>query len=393
MLILIDAPSPFTASISSTGLATGLAPGQATITVAYGSMSATATLTVTKAALTGIVVTPSTTVVGVNGNVQFTATGIFTDNSTQDLTSQATWSSSVAAYALINSTGVATGLANGTTTITASFGGFSGSATLTVSTATLVSINVTPANPVVPPHSRIQMTATGVFSDGSEIVLSGVSWHSTSPRFAMVTGTGLVRTKKSSSKAVQITASLNGITGSTNLTVSSMTIQSLSILPATPTMAAGTTLPFSLVGTFSDGVTTVDLTPSARWQTSNYQDAVINRSGVATGVAAGSVTITGSYLASSATTTLTVSNATIQSISVTPANPTIGLGSMEQFAASGSFSDGSTQDISTIVQWTSSTPTVAVVNSTGLASSATHGQTNINATLQSVTGSTQLTVN
>ena len=63
------------------------------------------------------------------------------------------------------------------------------------------------------------------------------------------------------------------------------------------------------------------------------------------------MTITGSYQnLSPATTTLTVSNATIQSITVTPASPTIALGSMQQFAAMGLFSDGSTQDITAVSQ-------------------------------------------
>jgi uncharacterized protein YjdB len=386
--------SASTASISALGLATGIAAGQSTITVTYGSMSATATLTVTPATLTSIVVTPVTTVVGVKGNVQFTATGVFTDNSTQDLSSQAAWSSSVASVALISNTGLATGLSAGATTITANYGGLSGSATLNVSTATLISITVTPANPIVPPHSKIQMTATGNFSDGSHLVLSGVSWRTSSAKYAMVSGSGVVRTKKSSNKVVPVSASLNGITGTTQLTITSMTVQSLSLTPSNATMAVGTTQPFALIGTFSDGVTTVDLTPSARWQTSNYHYAVINRSGIATGLGAGSVTITGSYQnLTPATTTLTVSNATIQSITVTPASPTIALGSMQQFAAMGLFSDGSTQDITAVSQWTSSTPTVAVVNKTGRAFSATHGQTNINATYKGTTGTTLLTVN
>ena len=386
--------SASTASISALGLATGIAAGQSTITVTYGSMSATATLTVTPATLTSIVVTPVTTVVGVKGNVQFTATGVFTDNSTQDLSSQAAWSSSVASVALISNTGLATGLSAGATTITANYGGLSGSATLNVSTATLISITVTPANPIVPPHSKIQLTATGNFSDGSHLVLSGVSWRTSSAKYAMVSGSGVVRTKKSSNKVVPVSASLNGITGTTQLTITSMTVQSLSLTPSNATMAVGTTQPFALIGTFSDGVTTVDLTPSARWQTSNYHYAVINRSGIATGLGAGSVTITGSYQnLTPATTTLTVSNATIQSITVTPASPTIALGSMQQFAAMGLFSDGSTQDITAVSQWTSSTPTVAVVNKTGRAFSATHGQTNINATYKGTTGTTLLTVN
>jgi len=386
--------TPSVAGINSNGLATGLTPGQATITVGYDSMTATATLTVTPATLTNIVVTPVTTVVGISGNVQFTATGVFTDNSTQDLTSQVIWSSSNASYALINAGGLASGISAGVTTITATSGSVSGIATLTVSTATLVSITITPSNPIAPPRSKIQLTAIGIFSDGSQLVLSGVSWHTSSARYAMVNGNGVLRTKKATNQPVPVYARLNGITGQTTLTITSMTIQSLAITPSPATVAMGTTVPFSVIGTFSDGVTTVNLTASARWQTSNYQDAVINRQGVATGIAAGSVTITASINGQTSTNaTLNVTNATVQSITVTPANPTIALGSMQQFAASGMFSDGSTQDITSSVTWTSSTPTVAVVNQIGVASSATHGQTTINATLSGVTGSTLLSVN
>ena len=382
------------AGINSNGLATALAPGKTTISVFYNGMSATASLTVTPATLANIVVTPITTVVGVNGNVQFTATGVFSDNSTQDLSSQVVWSSSNGAFATINSMGLASGISAGSLTITATSGAISGSATLNVTTATLQTITISPDSPIVPPHSRTQLTAIGHFSNGSTQVLSGVTWRSSKPQYAMVSSSGVLRTKNTKNKPVTITAKLNGISGSTVVTVTSMTVQSVTIQPANPTIAAGTKQQLSLIGTYSDGVTQIDLTASARWQTSNYADAVVNRQGLVSGVAAGTVTVTGSVNGvASANTTVTVTNATVQSITVTPANPTIALGSSQQFAASGLFSDGSTQDITNVVTWTSSTPTVAVVNQNGMAASATHGTTMINATLTSITGSTQLSVN
>ena len=329
-----------------------------------------------------------------NGNVQFTATGVFSDSSTQDLSSQVVWTSSNGAFATIDSAGLASGISTGSLTITATSGAISGSATLNVTTATLQSITISPDSPIVPPHSRTQLTAIGHFSDGSTQVLSGVSWHSSAPQVAMVNGSGVLRSKNSKNKAVTVTAKLNGVSGSTTVTVTSMTIQTVAIQPANPTMAKGTKLQLSLIGTFSDGTTQIDLTASARWQTSSYADAVVNRLGLVSGVAAGSVTVTGSINGvASANTTVTVTNATVQSITVTPANPTVALGSSQQFAASGLFSDGSTQDITNVVTWTSSTPTVAVVNQKGVAASASHGTTNVNATLTAVTGSTQLSVN
>jgi uncharacterized protein YjdB len=378
--------SPSVAGINATtGVATGLAQGQSTITVTYDSMTATATLTVTAATLANIVVTPATPTVGINGNVQFTATGVFTDNSTQDLTSLVTWSSSAANVALISNSGVATGLSVGTTTISANYQGMSGSATLTVDSAHLVSITISPANPTVPPRTRIQLTAIGNFSDGTTEPLSGISWHTNTGRYATVSGTGVVRTKKSTNQAVPVYASLNGVTGQTSLTITSTPLASLQILPANPTIAAGTTQQFQLIGTYSGGSQTVDLTKSARWQTSSYTNAVINRNGLASGLTSGSATITGSYgNLTPATTTLTISSATISSVAVTPAAPTIALGTTQQFDAVGTFSDGTTQDITTLSQWTSSAPTVAVVNQSGLATSASDGNTNITATFNHV---------
>lgn len=386
--------APSVAGVSTSGLVTGASTGQSTITVTYGSLTASSALTVTAATLSSIVVTPAVPTIGVNGNIQFTATGVFTDNSTQDLSSQVTWTSSAASVALINSTGLANALSNGTATITASYLGLSGSATLTVTTATLVSIAVTPANPIVPPHTKLQMAAIGTFSDGTQVPLSGVTWYTNTGRYATVSGTGIVRTKKSTTQAVPVYARYNGIVGQTSITITAMSLTSAQIAPVNTTMAAGTTEQFQLIGTFSDGVTTVDLTNSARWQTSNYQDAVINRSGVATGLASGSVTITASYGSlTPATTTLTISSATLQSITVAPAAQTVIIGGLQPFTATGSFSDGSTQDITKVCKWTSSDPAVSVVSTTGIASSVTQGTTTISASFQGLSGSGTLTVN
>lgn len=385
---------PSTAGIDASGLATGISQGQTVISVSYASLTASAALVVTSATPTSIVVTPSLPGIGINGNVLFTATGVFTDGSTQDLTAQVAWSSSDANIALISAAGLATGLRSGTSTISAAYQGLSGSTILKVSTATLVSISITPANPVVPPHARIQLAAIGTFSDSTTAVLSGVQWYTNTGRYASVSSSGVVRTKKATNHAVPVYAKLNGIIGQTTLTISSMSIASLQITPSNQTMAVGTTLVFSLIGTFSDGVTKVDLTRSAQWQTSNYLDAVIDRSGVVTGVSSGSVTISGIYGGlTPATTPLSVSNATLQSIAVTPSSPIIVLGSTQTFTAAGTFSDGSTQDITSVSQWTSSNPPVAVVNQNGQASSASKGQTDITATFKGISNFALLSVN
>jgi Bacterial Ig-like domain (group 2) len=71
---------------------------------------------------------------------QFTATGTFSDNSTQDLTSQVTWASAAPAFATITSAGLATAVAPGTSTINATFNGVAGSTLLAVIPIPLVTV-------------------------------------------------------------------------------------------------------------------------------------------------------------------------------------------------------------------------------------------------------------
>ena len=57
---------------------------------------------------------------------------------------------------------------------------------------------------------------------------------------------------------------------------------------------------------------------------------------------------------------------TLTSIAVTPANPTIQTGATQQFTATGTYSDNTTQNITSQVTWASNT-SAATINSAGLA--------------------------
>jgi hypothetical protein len=92
--------------------------------------------TVTQAPLVSIAITPATPAVTVGSTLQFTATGTYQDNSTQDLSSQVTWNSSNTTFATISSTGLATGQSAGSSNIMASLSGItSNTLSLTVNAA------------------------------------------------------------------------------------------------------------------------------------------------------------------------------------------------------------------------------------------------------------------
>ena len=154
----------------SKGLATAVGLGTATVSATSGGVTGVTTLTVTDATLVSIEVTPADPSIADGTTQQFTATGLYTDASTQDLTTQVTWASSNEAVATVSnaddSKGLATAAGAGSTTVSAISGGVTGDTTLTV-TATLVSIDVSPAAPSIANGLTQQFTATGLYSDGS----------------------------------------------------------------------------------------------------------------------------------------------------------------------------------------------------------------------------------
>jgi hypothetical protein len=129
-----------TATITAAGLASGLAAGTSNITASLSGVTSPAdVLTVTAATLQSIAVTPVSPSIAKGQTQQFTATGTYSDSSTQSLTSQATWTSSNTTTATITAAGLASGLAVGTSNITAALNGVTSLAdVLTVTAATII---------------------------------------------------------------------------------------------------------------------------------------------------------------------------------------------------------------------------------------------------------------
>jgi len=393
---------PGSVSVNSNGfVTTNSVASSVTITASAGSVSGSATLNVTPATLTALSVTPAVQSVGLNAPVQYTATGIYSDGSSEDLTNLVAWTSSNASVATISNTGLATTLGIGSSQVSATYAGVTGSTSLNVVTVDLVSITVnhsasSGSAPVNNPflmgkHTREQFYAWGNYSDGSSRRLYNVAWSSNKPSFASVVGNGVVHSKQKTGN-VNITATFGGMSGTLAVTVTNASLASLALTPATASIAPGTQQQYVLTGTYSDG-TTQDLTLQGYWQTSSYSVATVNK-GIATGVSTETVTIKAAFQGVSATpVSLTVTNATVQSVSIAPATAAVQLGFTQQFAATATFSDGTQQDVSAVAQWSSSDPAVAIVSKTGLAVSASQGTTGIGATFKSASNSTVLTVN
>ncbi|MGB8521548.1 MAG: Ig-like domain-containing protein [Candidatus Acidiferrales bacterium] len=378
------------ATITTGGMATAKAAGTSTIMATSGNVSGSTLLTVTSATLVSIAVTPANPSIAKGTTQQFTATGTFSDNSTQNLTGTVTWSSQTTGTATITAGGLAKGVAAGTSTIQAVSGAVNGSTTLTVTAATLVSVAVTPANPSIAKGKTEQFTATGTFSDNStQNLTSSVTWSSQSTGVVTITAGGLATGVATGTSKIE--AASGAVDGTTELTVTAPTLVSIAVTPANPTVATTGTEQFTATGTFSDN-STQNLTGKVTWTSLTTTVATIASGGLATGVGTGTSTIKAASGAISGSTILTVTAPTLVSIAVTPANPTIATTGTEQFTATGTFSDNSTQNLTGKVTWTSLTTTVATINASGLATAVAAGTSKIQATSGSISGSTTLTV-
>jgi hypothetical protein len=164
------------ASVSTAGLATALSVGTSSISATSGLIVGSTTLTVTAAQLVSIAVTPATPSVNVASTLQLTATGTYTDSSTQNLSATASWASGSPAFATVSASGLVSGLTVGSSLVSATSGGSSGSTTVSVvappptvsssvplpaavQVSTLASLSVTFDRAMAPATLTVQPTA------------------------------------------------------------------------------------------------------------------------------------------------------------------------------------------------------------------------------------------
>jgi hypothetical protein len=183
------------ANVDSNGLIISVGAGTTTITVAASGIAPVGvTTTVASRSVTSIIASPPSITLIASGQTQaLTINGQFSDGSQQALTSGVTFTSSNPAVASVDQTGLVTSGVNGTATITATAQGAPAVQVL-VTVKSLVSIVVSPTSVTLnlPGQVRV-LTVTGLFSDGSQQVLTNaLSFVSSNPAVARVDLSGTV---------------------------------------------------------------------------------------------------------------------------------------------------------------------------------------------------------
>lgn len=372
-------------SASGPNRVTGLSPGTAVLTATMGGVSSPFTLNVSDVDVTALTITPADPTIAKGLSTQLAVRGTF-GGTTQDLTFDAGWASSAPDVAAVSdvpaSKGFVSAIAGGTATITATFGGFSGTVLLTVTEPVLQSITVTPANPSILTLSGGTFQATGHYSDGTDPDITGqVAWSSSQPGIATISADGTAKTLTQG--ITTISAALGSVSGTSDLKATGGTLTGFTVAPVTTVLVKDTVVRMKATGTFSNG-STRDITGAVTWTPANASVATVTTpGGNLAWLNALAVTPATTITAISGTltpfaTTLTVTAPQPVSLAIFTASPELTAGPLTagtsaRFTVSATFSDGTIQDVTTLSAWTSSDPAIATVGTSGLAAGRVTG--------------------
>ncbi len=348
--------------------------------------------------LDSIQVSPTSQALTVGQSAQLSVVGTYGNGkhlTTQPITNGITWTSSSPSVASVTSAGLVAAVGAGTTTITASANAFNGltssSATITVAASTggvaggsVISLAVIPGNQAVSaPTQTTQFIAIGTTSSGATVNLAGqVGWSSSSAQIATIgASSGLATAVGKGSATITALYNVGGtvVAGTATFTVTGGATQQYTAVSITPTAqalsASGQTGQFVALATSGSTGLQTDVTSSAqlKWSSSSPSIATVSTTGLATGVSAGTTTITAALTNPDGTVVTNTANVTVSlttapepllSLTIIPSSITVGnLQDTGQFLAIGTFSTPPyVRDLTNSVTWISSVPDVFPVN-------------------------------
>jgi phage tail sheath protein FI len=370
----------------ATALASGVGYGSATISAAisgtYGTVTGTLALGVGTPVLQNVTVLPQGLTAAAQlpplpfgGSLALAATGSFSDGSTSAPAS-VNWATSDPSVLTVSPAGVVTaGSTAGTATVMANAGILVGSMAITVTAASISSINVTPVSVAAVVGQSVQMAATAKYSDGSAPDVTGIATFSCAD--GSVTFTSTATTPLAPGQFMALTADDVPVA----ITAWSIT-SNVATFTAANTLAAGDVVSLSgfPTSTFFNGAVVTVASSSGTGFTANFTHA--NGSATEAGVGNPGTTISAALPSiwtlpaapQPVPAFLGVTAATVSTLAISPANATVPLpanleaGETEPlgFTVAATLSNG-TPGPSPLATWSSSNPAVATVVDTAIA--------------------------
>ncbi|GAB1341994.1 beta strand repeat-containing protein [Gemmatimonas sp.] len=378
--------APAIVVVNADGVVTGLTPGVATISAASESRSATVVVTVLPVPTASVLVSPSRDTIIVGQSTQLAAVARDAGGATL-LDREFGWSSSAGGVATVSSSGLVLGVAPGTVTITATNGGQSGAALLDVLPRPVGAVIVSPSQSVLTVGQALRLTVQITDENGTLLIGRPVSYVSSNTSVARIAADGTVTAAAPGS--VTITASSEGRSGTATVTVNASPVAAVRVSPASITLLTGASTRFAADALDASGAVLPQR--AITWIGGAPSFFSVAADGTVTALAPGSGVLFASSEGRIGTAAVLVRNAAVSTVTILQAPAQLFVGDARDLVLS--IRDaGGTELTDRAVQWSSNTPTVAVVSSTGRVQAVAPGSALISATVDGVIGSFTVTV-
>lgn len=251
----------------------------------------------------------------------------------------------------------------------------------------VASIEVMPASLSMVVGAARPLVARVLDAAGAPIADARVFWSSEHPAIAMVTAEGIVTGVSPGN--TQIAASANGTSAVVPVSVSRLPVSLVRVNPASANMRVGGSVTLSVQALDATGGVVPGL--AASWKSSHPSIASVSGSGVVTGVAPGSATLTATVAGLNGVAAVTVQPQPVATVTVSPSKSTLSVGKTLQLSATLRDGGGSTLTGRSI-DWSTSSSKIATVSSTGAVTGRAKGTATITATSEGKSGTATITV-
>jgi uncharacterized protein YjdB len=367
-----------TVRVSSSGVVTGRALGTAQVAASSGGVSAKVVVTVVSVPVASLVVAPGAATLIVGGTTILQAVTSSADG-TVLAGRTIVWASSSPQVAAVDATGNVIGVSAGSATITATCEGKTASSTITITVIPIASIAMTPGSATLVVGQSTSLTPIATDANGNVLGGRPMTWKSADTTIATVSDLGLVTAVGAGTVAISATA--EGKTGMSQIVVTPATptpVASVTLTPTSASLVVGSAATIS--DTLKDASGHVLTGRAVAWVSNTPGVATVDASGVVTAVSAGTATITATSEGKTASATITVSLVPVASVVVSPTSANLYVGGTTTISAIAKDANGNAL-AGRVVEWTSSAPTIATVNSaTGLVTAIAPGTATITAT-------------
>ncbi|WP_373060793.1 Ig domain-containing protein [Gemmatimonas sp.] len=257
----------------------------------------------------------------------------------------------------------------------------------TVSDRTIDAVEVTPASPTVRSGTTVALSARARDAGGSTVPVSPFAWSSSNASVATVSATGLVTAAAPGTARIAVSA--RGISATTTVTVTERLVASIAMTPAISAVRVGGTVLIRAQPLDADNVALVGR--AIAWSSSDPTVARVDANGTVTGVAPGAVTIVATSQGRFAQAAVTVTLPPIQTVTLSPGQDTLAVGTDRQFSATLRDANGVVL-LGRSVSWSSSNVTVAIVTATGNVLALQPGTATISAASEGRVGTARVVV-